>query len=237
MRLLVTRPDDDAVPLIAALEALGHDVLHAPMLTIRFLVGADIPKRDWAGLLFTSASGVRALAARDDFSAFRHLPVFAVGDATARVAAEAGFVRVSGAGGDVTSLAQMVAENASAAGPLLHVAGSVVAGDLAGDLGSRGFSVHRAVLYGAERADALPDPVTQAFTDHAIDGVLFFSPRTATAFADTAQKAGVQALLAHVTGYCLSENVARALQDLSFARVLVADKPEQAALLELIGRV
>ncbi|MES1991553.1 MAG: uroporphyrinogen-III synthase [Pseudomonadota bacterium] len=235
MRLLVTRPDDDAGPLIAALEGQGHDVLHAPMLTIRYVSDAVIPARDWAGLLFTSASGVRALAARDDLYAFQHLPVFTVGEASARAARNAGFTRVTIAGGDVVSLAQTVAENVSPSAPFLHVAGSVVAGDLGGDLAARGHEVHRVVLYEAERVSALPQPVIRALGTGGIDGVLFFSPRTASGFADAVQKAGLQGALGGVTGFCLSPAVALSLENLSFARVLIAVKPEQAALLALIG--
>ncbi|MGV8997705.1 MAG: uroporphyrinogen-III synthase [Parvibaculaceae bacterium] len=237
MRLLVTRPDDDAAPLVATLESLGHEVLHAPMLMISFLDGVEIADRDWAGLLFTSANGVRALAARDDFAQFRPLLAFAVGEASAAVARDAGFARVIVADGDVVSLAQVVAENHSPqSGPLLHVAGSAVAGDLAGDLGARGIEVHRAVLYEAEMARALPDIAAKALMAGNIEGVLLFSPRTAAAFAASVEKAGLQGAMSRLTGFCLSQAVAHALKDLSFERVLVADRPEQAALLVLIGR-
>ena len=238
MRLLVTRPEEDAAPLIAVLEAQGHEVLHAPFLTIRFLPDAAIPQRDWAGLLFTSANGVRALSARPDFSKFQSLPVYAVGGASAKMAREAGFADVSIAGGDVVSLAALVAAKLEPqTGPLLHAAGSTVAGDLAGDLGKRGFTVHRAVLYDADATDILPDPVARALRAGTLQGVLLFSPRTAVAFGQAVVKAGLQSALSGVSAYCLSEAVARALEDLSLKRVLIAPRPEQAALLGLIGRV
>lgn len=236
MRLLVTRPEEDAGPLIAVLEAQGHQVLHAPMLTIRYLHDAVIPARDWAGLVFTSANGVRALLGHGIFSSVRHLPVFTVGEASATEARAAGFAEVTSADGDVTALASLIAKHhAPERRPILHVAGSVIAGDLAGDLGQRGFEVHRAVLYGSERVVGLPEPVTAAFKAGTLHGALFFSPRTAIAFREAVLKAGVQDALATVTGFCLSDAVARALEGLSFDRVLVASRPEQASLLSLIG--
>ncbi|MDP6883999.1 MAG: uroporphyrinogen-III synthase [Rhodospirillales bacterium] len=83
MRLLVTRPRDDAEALAGPLAALGIEILIEPLLGIRY---RDGPPPDLAGvqaILATSANGVRALVRRCDD---RDVAVFAVGDATARAA-------------------------------------------------------------------------------------------------------------------------------------------------------
>ncbi len=64
MRVLVTRPEEDAGALVAALAARGHETLVEPMLTVGPVPGVT-PPLDLEGvqaLLFTSANGVRALA-------------------------------------------------------------------------------------------------------------------------------------------------------------------------------
>ena len=123
------------------------------MLEIVIHRGVSLPLAGVQGILATSANCVRALAAN---LAERGLPVWAVGDATARCARDLGFTRVESASGDVDALAALVAKRVSPAdGGLLHAAGTKVAGDLAGRLSPLGFDIRRAVLYEARTAKAL----------------------------------------------------------------------------------
>ncbi|MGH6929838.1 MAG: uroporphyrinogen-III synthase, partial [Dongiaceae bacterium] len=111
LHALVTRPEEDAAPLAAALAERGIEVTVEPLLTIRPVADAPIDLQGAQALLFTSANGARsfaALAATRDLSGWRELPVFAVGDASAAAARDAGFSRVESAGGDVAALARLV---------------------------------------------------------------------------------------------------------------------------------
>jgi len=83
MRVLITRPREDAAPLAARLAAKGIDSLIEPLLLIHLLPGAPLDLAGLQGLLVTSANGVRAFAARQPD---RDIPVYAVGDASARAA-------------------------------------------------------------------------------------------------------------------------------------------------------
>lgn len=231
MRLLLTRPAEDSAPLAAELERCGHSVLVEPMLTIRWLPDAALRLQGVQALLLTSANGARALAARH---VPRDLPILAVGDATARAAAAAGFSRIESAGGDVHDLARLViASLVPDAGRLLHVAGSSVAGDLAGDLGKAGFVVDRAVLYAAEPAASLSVPCIEALRAGELDGVLFFSPRSGRAFARLARLAGCEESCRRLTGWFLSQAVSAAC-DLPLRARRIAAEPTQAALLATI---
>lgn len=235
MRLLVTRPEEDSAPLADALSALGHEAVLAPLLDIRFLEDAELPEAAWQALLVTSANGVRALVRHDHAASLLSLPVLAVGPASADAARAAGFVKVEAAGGDVGSLAEHVGKALDpAAGPLLHVAGSAVAGDLAGMLEARGFSVTRAVLYEARLASALPEAARAALEEGTLDGVLLYSPRTARAFASLVRKAGLEARVTGLAAFCLSQAVADALDDLPGLTVKIAREPDQAALIALL---
>lgn len=237
MRLLVTRPDEDASPLMAALEAMGHQATHIPLLRVRYLTDAVIAPRAWQALLITSANGARALTAHGDAGALMHLPVYAVGEASAAAARAAGFAHVTAAGGDVVRLAHEVkAALKPDGGALLHVAGSVLAGDLKGLLEAEGFSVERAVLYAAEVAGALPAAGRALIAGGGIDGVLFFSPRTAATFVKLVLEAGFGSQMAGLTAFCLSQAVTDALLPLTFGQVRVAPEPTQAGLLALTAR-
>ncbi len=236
MRLLVTRPDEDAHALLNKLEAMGHRALAAPLLTIHRLPDVALPQGDWQALLVTSANGVRALAQHPDAARFMAVPVCAVGDASAAAARAAGFARVSAATGDVEGLrALVVRELKPEGGSLLHVAGSVVAGDLKGALESHGFRVERVVLYEAMVADHLPEGARETIVAGEVDGVLLYSPRTAATFAALIKAAGLGDHMRGLRAYCLSEAVAAALGGLAFAGVDVASEPAQEALLALLG--
>lgn len=235
MRLLVTRPEEDSAPLADALAALGHEAVMAPLLTIRFLDDTPLPEGAWQALLVTSANGARALGRREDALPLLGLPVFAVGAASADAARAAGFVHVEAAGGDVETLAAHVSEVlVPGKGPLLHVAGSVVAGDLAALLGAKGFGVERAVLYEAAMAQTLPDAAREALEEGRLDGVILYSPRTARAFASLVIDAGLEARVTGLAAYCLSPAVAAALERLPGLTVKIARQPDQAGLLSIL---
>jgi len=227
LRALVTRPRHEAATLAALLAERGIDAVIEPMIDI---VNRTTSLPDCSGvraILCTSANGVRALARA---SGERGVPVFAVGDATARAALAAGFDRVESAGGDVEDLARLMTTRLRPAeGRLLHVAGSEVAGDLAGRLGAAGFVVDRAVLYEARAATTLTPETAELIERGEIDLALFFSPRSATIFARLA--APIAAGLIAATAISISTAADAALGDLPFRERLIAAAPTQAALL------
>ena len=234
MRLLVTRPAEDAKPLADALKAQGHDVLIQPLLDIRFRTDAPLDLAGAQALLVTSANGLRALVQRPEVTAARALPLLAVGPTSSALAWQAGFRQVHEAGGDVTALARLAEDTCRPdQGVLVHIAGSVVAGDLKGLLEKAGFTVRRAVLYDAAPAAALAGEVKTVLAAGAVDGVLLFSQRTARTFAELVRDADLAGRLSGVTAYCLSLAVADALPDLGFRDVLVAEAPTQQAMLML----
>ena len=237
MRVLVTRPREDAAELAAALQARGHDVMLEPLLTIVPRDPADWPPGHEAAqaLLVTSANGIRAFARSD---ARRDLPVYAVGAASTAAARELGFDNVTSAGGDVEDLAALAAARLDpAAGPLLHPAVGKLAGDLQGALAAEGFSVLRAVLYDARPSTALSAATAEAINQGVIDAVTFFSPRTAAAFVSLVEAARLEAGCRAIAAVCLSPAVAAALERLSWREVVVAAQPDQTSLLAALDRL
>lgn len=229
LHVLVTRPRADAVALAAELERRGHSVLQQPLLEIEIDANAPLDLTDVQALVFTSANGVRAFVARNGR---RDLPVYAVGDATAGEARTQGFVAVDSAGGDVGDLAGLIGRKAEPGnGVLLHVAGSAVAGDLSGLLTSSGFAVRREQLYTARTVTAIEAPVREALAAGTLDAVLLFSPRSAAAFVNLVQAAGVVEACGNLTAVCLSEAVAAALAPVTWRAVAVAARPNQESLL------
>lgn len=237
-RVLVTRPLEDAVPLVEQLDARGFKAVVEPLLRIRFL---DVGAPDLSGLqalVFTSANGVRALSRLAPGAKDEDLATFAVGPATAAAARAAGFKNVQVAGGDVAALARLVIGTCRpAAGAVLHVAGSARAGDLLGVLRGAGLDARRAVLYEAAATGALSDAVRRDIAAGRIAAVLIFSPRTAGLFVSLMRDAGLETRAQEMCLAALSPAVAKAAAALLWGAVEVAKAPEQEALLAALERV
>ncbi|HVI90187.1 MAG TPA: uroporphyrinogen-III synthase [Dongiaceae bacterium] len=231
MRALITRPQEDAADLAAALTDRGIEPLIEPLLQITPVAGASVDLDGVQAVLFTSANGVRAFAS---VSPRRDLPAYTVGDGSAAAAKLAGFTRIESAGGDVNALASLVCDRLKPEdGAVFHAAGSVTAGDLAGSLEGAGFTVRRVVLYEAVPATALSPETRMNLTLGGIDMVLLFSPRTATTFAQLWRQAGAPSL-ERICAICLSAAVAREVGDLSWRDVFIAERPDLPSLLALV---
>ena len=98
--MVITRPFEDAAPLASELADIGIETIVAPLMVIEVIPGPEIDLAGVQGVLFTSANGARAFAAR---SSDRDIPVYAVGDATARASKDLKFKNVTTASGDVTT--------------------------------------------------------------------------------------------------------------------------------------
>lgn len=241
MRILITRPKEDAESFAATLVARGLDVTIEPLLTIQPVPAPTIDLDGVQAVLFTSGNGVRCFAGA---TARRDLKVFTVGDGSAAVARAAGFGRIESGAGDVASLAALVTDRLRPQdGALLHAAGSSLAGDLKGQLEAAGFTVRRTILYDAVPAQELPPATLMNLRLGGIDAITLFSPRSARSFADLWRQAQAPNQppdlapqgLHNVTALCLSAAVAREVKDLDWRRIETAAHPDNASLLALVA--
>jgi uroporphyrinogen-III synthase len=233
--LLITRPEEDARLFAEEAEAIGFAPVFEPLLRIEPLQTPQLPDSVVQAVLFTSANGVRAF-----INAYGQLgcPAYAVGDATARAARDAGFAPVRSAGGDAHALAALVqAKLEPSAGLLIHAAGQSVAGNLQGVLKDAGFSVARLPLYRAKKARSLTQSLMARVTNGEIDHAAFFSPRTAAAFVRLAQSAGIGDKMRATAATALSANVAIELRVLPWRSIDTASEPTQKALLAKLLQV
>jgi uroporphyrinogen-III synthase len=231
MRILITRPLDDARETAAKLKSLGHEAIIAPLLEIRFRDGAEINLENVQAILATSANGVRALARR---TARRDIPVFAVGPQTSEAARLAGFAAVKSADGDADALVVATAKLAQPdAGALFHAQGEQRTGGLAKSLAARGFEIRSEVLYEAVAAPALPQQAIDALQTGALDAVFHFSPRSARVFAECLARAGLMHTTQMLAALCISRAAADALAPLKFREIRIAARPDQEAMFAL----
>ena len=233
MRILLTRPETDSARTAAALREHGHAAIIAPLLTIEILPDAQLGRGPWSAILVTSANAVRAIAGHKRADELHGIAVFTVGKHSARDMRAIGFRNVSSADGDVDHLAALVAASVETGASLLYLAGEERAGDLAGVLRAQHFAVQTAVVYRAVAVDRFPDHAMIALAA-GIDGVLHYSRRSAEAFLTAAHHDGLlEAALTKPVHYCLSPRVAEPLMQAGAAKVRIAARPDEAALLAL----
>jgi uroporphyrinogen-III synthase len=227
-RVLITRPREDAEPLARRLSALGAEPVIEPLIAIHRETDAPLDLADAAAVALTSANGARTLAA---VSFRRDVPVFAVGEATAAAARDAGFGDVRSAAGDVNALATLIMNT------LAHVSGADAAGDLAGRLQEAGFRARRVVLYRAMASERLSEATRTLLRSGSLAMVLFFSPRTATTFVRLANRDELGPACRSAAAVCLSGAVADAVRVLPWREVRVARVPDQDSLLDEVARL
>jgi uroporphyrinogen-III synthase len=220
MRVLVTRPAEDARATAEALRKRGHEPILAPLFSIRPLQ-ADFGGR-FDAVVATSANALRAL---DAHSANRlaKTPLFAVGDATAAAGRARGFHDIRSARGDADDLARLVQLALPTGGRMLRLAGRDRR-DAPFMTLSPTYQFTLVETYEAVAEDALPPDVSAMLHRGAIGAVLHFSPRAAKHFADLMEALPPAPDLLHV---CISA----AARDQRFTRVRVAARPTTDALL------
>ncbi len=228
MKLLVTRPVEDAQPLAEKLEGLGHEAVIVPLLEIIPRDEVVLPDMTFQALCVSSANG---LSAKTDLSIFHHIPFFAIGPQSALEARRQGFDHVHDKGGNVEGLVRTICKSLKPEnGPLLYLSGSETTGDLEGKLKAQGFTVARVIVYDAQ----LSTVSNLAGMLEGVDGVLLYSPRTTKLWVAQVQKSGLETQAKTLQHFCLSANVAANLPQAWAKRI--SQTPDENGMLTLLDQ-
>ena len=231
LRVLNTRPTEDAAELYKLLGEIGYEVISEPLLTVRFNGSNPPPINSFQAVLFTAHNGVRAFAHASDE---RDTMAFAVGDATSREAEIIGFDAVQNAAGNLENLVALVmAQLNPRNGPLLHISANVAAGDLSSRLNTAGFDVEKSVLYETVASKKLSTRTKKLLKNNILDVILLFSPRTARTFVGLLRQAELLDFCNGLIVVCLSEAVAAEVEDIAGLRILTANEPNLESVLQM----
>jgi uroporphyrinogen-III synthase len=214
MKLLVLRPQPGGDETAARARALGLEVVVAPLFAVRPLAWTPPEPAGFDAVMLTSASAARQ--ASDGLASFKALPCYAVGEATAAAAHEAGFADIRVGPDDGAALLMMMAEDGIRSA--FHACGE---DHLA--LGHPAIAVARVPVYAAEAAEILPVAAEGALA-------LLHSPRAASLFARLAGDRERIMIAA------ISARTARAA-GAGWKHVAVAARPRDDALLELAAKL
>lgn len=179
MRFLVLRPAVGAKATAERARALGHDAIVAPLFAYRPLAWTAIPPVGIDAVLLTSAAAARL--GGEGLESYRHLPVQAVGAATAAAARAAEFANVSV--GTTDARAAVAALSQSGHRNVLHLAGLDHV-----EIAHPDIVIRRIQVYAADAVTTLPDTASRALDSDAI--ALLHSPRAAHVFAGLLECSG-----------------------------------------------
>jgi uroporphyrinogen-III synthase len=210
MKVLVLRPQPGADETAARARALGLEPVVAPLFSVRALAWTPPDAHRFDAVMLTSASAARQASA--GLAPFKALPCYAVGEATAAAAEEAGFADIRVGPDDGKALLLMMAEDGVRTA--FHACGE---DHLA--FGHPDVAITRVPVYAAEAATSLPVPAEDMLA-------LLHSPRAASLFA------GLAGDRARIRILAISAKTARAAGD-GWQSVAVSPRPRDQALLEL----
>jgi uroporphyrinogen-III synthase len=210
--VLILRPQPGADESAARARALGLEPVVAPLFTIRPLAWR-IPEAPFDALLLTSANGARHGFTPD----LADVPCYAVGEATARAAREAGARDVRTGPADGAAAVAMLAQDGVTRA--LHLCGRDHVA-----LTHSQVTLQRAMVYAADAADRLPKEARQALDEGAL--TLLHSPRAAALFSALGPDRSRLAIAA------ISPAAAGAAGE-GWREVHIAGQPRDQALLEL----
>lgn len=225
---VITRTEPGAHATAEAVRGLGLNPLIMPAARVE-ITPATLDLEGVQALLMTSAAAARAIQITETLKA---LPLYAVGDATAEAALAAGFETVISAGGDGATLAVLAADRMSPRqGALLHLRGREVAGDVTGMLRACGFEARHVEVYATHDHPDFKAQIQDRLR-HDAGYILIHSPagarRLAAAVSDREGELGRWTLLG------LSAACIKSLEHLGFRSVLVAESPDEDALIDAL---
>lgn len=224
---LITRPDPAGILLADQLRTrwgCGVQMVLSPVMTMEW--HDDLPDLgDVQTLVFTSQNGVEAFGRLSDR---RDIPCAVVGQATADKAVADGFTVILVAE-DAASLMALLRQDMPP-DPVLHIRGAHVASDLAQQLVQAGLKTREAILY-TQRDQPLTAQAQACLSGGTPVILPLYSPRSAKILFSQGN------ITAPLLVAALSANVARNVPNDVVNSVLVADRPNAAALLHRLDQL
>lgn len=235
LRVLVTRPEPGAARTAATLARRGHVPLTLPLTATAAIDPGPAPEAGaFDAVAVTSQAALRHLPAAWR-KAIGHLPLYAVGAATAEAARPDWQGEVVSANGDAAALVDLLSTRIPHA-RLLYPCGRTRMPFLEDRLAAAEMTVRAVEVYATRRLAVSPGEVESFIGSGGIDAVLVHSAAGAAALVDFMSQGAVAPLFEHSRLLCISARAARALGGGFDDRIAIAAHPDEAALLALLER-
>lgn len=236
MRVLVTRPQPGADATAQRLGRMGHAPLILPLTRIEPAESLGEAPRHPAGfdaVILTSANALRHGDALP-LPAFTHLPLLAVGDASARAARAAGFRHVTAAQGDGASLVELARRTLEPGARLFYPTGRPRTEGFEENLVQAGFAVTTLETYRAVPIAHDDATVIALLAGSPPDAALVHSSHAARLLLALAGRPALRPFFEAARILAISRKVGATFAADGRLSVEVAGRPDEAALLRLL---
>lgn len=234
-RVLVTRPEPGASATARALRAAGFEPVVQPLTEIRRLPAEAIDTPAIDAVAVTSANALRH-AAPSLLAELANLPLYAVGEATAEAASNAGFSDVTAGPGDAAGLVRLICDRLKADATVAYLCGRLRRPDFEQGLRQHGIRPVPVETYDTLPAEIGEDAVRRLGTAPFF-AVLVHSAEAARALATLAPNPAFAPLLANARLVAISRRAAEPAVPLFLDRIGIAREPTDRAMVEALSRL
>ena len=231
--LWITRPKKDAQRTALALQKHGIRAFVEPLIEIKEIKfkQENLPENIQA-VIFTSSNGVRSFARQTDR---RDPRIITVGDQTARAARFFGFSKVESAGSNVDCLVKYINQFCCPSqGKLVYARAQEVSQDIKKSLA--GFALQSIVVYAASTSQQLTEECINMLKTGRLDGVLFYSAKTALTFSELLSKYNIAGSTESLTAYSLSTNIGQKIDHMRWKKRVISTSAQESYLVITILR-
>ncbi|MDR6432920.1 uroporphyrinogen-III synthase [Brucella pseudogrignonensis] len=232
--VLITRPEPSASVTAAKLAALGFLPVLLP-LSRTFALEFSVGNQPFDTLAVTSANAFR-YASVEFLKPYKALPLFAVGEGTARAARDMGFEKVIEGGGDAVRLASCMAGHLPEGAKVLYLAGRIRQPIFEERVLQAGLKMQVCDVYDVERIDYSDDEIRALLPKSPFVAVLLYSGVAAQYLARMMPQ--IEAAFGPDTRFlCISGRVAEQLPETWKAQALTADHPDEQGIFRLFSKL
>ena len=220
MYALITRPLIDSEDLRTGLSNLGY----VPILQPMFSISTNLSKQnelnnflanDSKVVVITSKNAIRALKLMTNK---RNIHLVTVGEESARLAKELGFMNVVSGPGNAACLADYLGLYYNKQ-ELLYLSGNIIAANLPKILQNKGLIMERLAIYHANPCHDLSETLIEVIKNNQLRLAIFCSARTAEIFINLVKKYNIEQKLKDVVAYSLSKNIASKLHTINWQNI------------------
>ncbi|CAI3923654.1 MULTISPECIES: uroporphyrinogen-III synthase [Commensalibacter] len=234
--LVITRPEPGLSETAQRVSQLGWEPLLMPVMIIQSLPIDFVTIENVQAIIFTSRQSITPMTEQLSIQniAYQQIPVFTVGDITAKDALQAGFCNVISADQDAVALASLIKKKLNPqAGRLLFPCAKGQGKLLIALLKQAGFIISYCEVYQTRPVKNLSAAFLQALKADKINSILFFSSETVRFFLELFPE-NLQGNLKFIQAVGISIKTKSILERVSWRSIEIPSYPRTEEMLSLI---
>lgn len=225
MKILITRPIDEANALAKELTNLGYYPVIAPLLEIELFQDINFKNFDkYEAIIITSKNAIKAIANAD-----KKLKLFIIGEQSTEFAKSLGFINSIYAGANIEELKNFIQPYSN----LLYLSGV----DISDDLSSLSKKIIRLEVYKAKVTEPVSSKFIRFIKSDELKLCLFFSKRTAQIFLSHIKKYKLKSYCDKIISLSLSDNIDNSLKGLNLHSCYVSKDPSIKSIMNSIDKI